>query len=88
MCLLPFSMIPLPFFSVELKTQRLKHTHYDSFVTSSNYTVKTKEGTSKFSILSVMQALLLLGPGLENMVERGSEQERGKGVEQILEREI
>lgn len=56
-------MIPLLLFSVELKTQRLKHTHYDSFDTFSNYTVKTKEGTSKFSILSVMQALLLLDPG-------------------------
>ena len=37
--------------SVEFKTQRLKHTHYDSSVTSPNCRVETEKGAGKLSAL-------------------------------------
>jgi hypothetical protein len=50
---------------------RLKYTHYDSAVISSNCVIKMEKGAGMFNTLSVVQAMLVLPHVGRCMGERG-----------------
>lgn len=73
--------------SVEFKTQRLKHTHYDSSVTSPNCRVKTEKGAGKLSTSFYKQCCFWAqGGGQKEALHReAGEGERGEEKDAVTE---